>query len=184
MLGNNTKTIIISIVSVLAVILLGVFIVQGSRNKAIAMEETIEQSKSDIDVQIDRKINLLTELAECVKHYDEHEYNTLMDVIAARNEGSNAGDVNATEIVNQVKVVAEAYPELKSQENYVTLMNNISETENLLAQHKKACNSAIRNYRSYVRSFPARSFLGMAGYEVIDYELYQTTSTDTTMTLF
>lgn len=180
---ENYKTIIITVVSVIAVLLLGVFIVQGPKNKAIFLEETVEQSKSDIDTQIDRKINVLTELAEVVKHYDEHEYKTIVDAIAARNN-NDGGDVNTKEVITEIKAVAEAYPELKSQDNYARLMDNVSECENLLSQHKKAYNSSVKKYRQYVRSFPARMFLNMTGYDVIKYDLYQTTNADNTLKLF
>ena len=177
------KTTIITVSAVIAVIILGIFIVQGSKNKAINLEETVEQAKSDIDTQIDRKANLLTELAEVVKHYDEYEAQALINVIAARYDNPG-GDFDATTVMNQIKVVAEAYPELKSQTNYTNLMNNISECENLLAQHKKAYNSAVKSYRTYTRSFPARMFLSMSGYETIQYELYESSNTDEALKLF
>lgn len=177
----NYKFVGICAAAVLAIILLSIFIVQGSCNGAISRELAIEESRSDIDVNIDRKINLLTELAECVKQYNQHEYNTLMAVINQRTAGD---DVSATDIVNEIKVTAEAYPELKSQENYTKLMDNISETENLLMQHKKAYNSAVKEYKRYVRSFPARIFLKQGGYSVVEYDLYSTTNTDQSMNLF
>ena len=176
------KTVLVTIGAVVAVVLCIVFGVQHSQNKAINYEETIANCQSDIDVQIDRKINVLSELAECVKQYDKHEYETLTAVISAR-EG-NKGDVDANEIVAQINAVAEAYPELKSNENYKTLMTEVSTTENLLMVHKKAYNTEVKRYNSYCRKFPTRWNLSITGYEKVDYEYYSTTNTDKPMTLF
>lgn len=174
---KNHKTLIISIIAVLAVILLAVFIVQGSGNKAITYEESVETAKADVDTQLARRYNVLNELAECVKQYDKHEYDTLLAVISAR--GKNMTETEAEEITAQINAVAEAYPELKSQENYKQFMTEIATTENLIASYKQAYNNSVKSYNRYCRSFPARSFLSMVGYEVQQYEYYKTDKTDT-----
>lgn len=88
-------------------------------------------------------------------------------------------------IRNQISAVAEAYPDLKSQENYKQFMTEIATTENLIASYKQAYNNSVKSYNRYCRSFPARVFLGMIGYEVQQYEYYQTDKTDTEpLTLF
>ena len=176
------KTVLVSIGVGVVLILCIIFGVQHSQNKAIGYEETIAQCQSDIDVQIDRKISVLSELAECVKQYDKHEYETLTAVISAR--GGKSGDVDANEIVAQINAVAEAYPELKSNENYKTLMTEVSTTENLLMTHKKAYNTSVRQYNNYCRRFPTRLNLSITGYEKADYQYYSTTNTDKPMTLF
>ena len=175
------KTVLVSIGVGLVFILCIIFGVQHSQNKAIGYEETIAQAQSDIDVQIDRKINVLTELTECVKQYDKHEYETLTAVISARGA---KGDVDADEIVAQINAVAEAYPELKSNENYQTLMTEVSTTENLLMTHKKAYNTAVKQYNNYCRRFPTRFNLAITGYEKVDYQYYSTENTDKPMNLF
>lgn len=174
---KNYKSLLIGIVVVVLLVLMMVFIVQGSQNKAIGLEENVQTAQSDIDVQIDRRFNVLTELAECVKKYDEHEYNTLVDVINAR--GENITDSQAQDVVAQINAVAEAYPDLKSNENYQQLMTEISTTENLMSRYKQAFNQSVKEYNRYVRSFPHKQFLNMTGYEVISYEYYETDKTDT-----
>ena len=145
--------------------------VVGAKNTAISLEETVQTSKSDIDVQLSNRFNKLTELAECVKKYDEHEYKTLVEVIAAR--GKNMSNSEAKQCLAAFSRVEERYPELRSQENYKNLMTEISLTENHLAQHKKAYNSFIKDYRKHCRSFPASIFLSFCGYEMIDFEYYK-----------
>ena len=69
-----------------------------------------------------------------------------------------------------ITAVAEAYPELKSNENYKTLMNELSMTENMIAEYRSNYNKQIKEYKRYVRKFPTRQFLGLLGYEVQEYE--------------
>ena len=173
---KNYKTLIISIAAIAAVILMMVFAVQGAGNKAIGYEESVQTAKADVDTQLQRRYNVLTELAECVKQYDKHEYETLLAVIEAR--GSNISESEAEEVVAQINAVAEAYPELKSQENYKQFMTEIATTENLIANYKQAYNSSIKSYNRYVRKFPSRQFLILIGYEVQSYEYYSTDKTD------
>lgn len=110
---KSKKTVFIIIGIVAAVILMGVFICQGSRNIAISYEEQIKTAKSDIKVQEKRRADLIPNLVDCVKQYDKHEYQTLMDVVNAR--GTNS-DEFVEEIQTMINAVAEAYPELKSSE--------------------------------------------------------------------
>ena len=173
---KNHKTLIISIAAFAAVILMIVFALQGSGNKAIGYEESVETAKADVNTQLQRRYNVLTELAECVKQYDKHEYETLTAVIEAR--GANISESEADEVVAQINAVAEAYPELKSQDNYKQFMTEIATTENLIAQYKQAYNASIKSYNRYVRKFPSRQFLSLIGYEVQQYEYYSTDKTD------
>ena len=103
---KNYKTLIISIVAVLAIVLLCVFIPQHFGNRAIALEESVNTTQSDIDTQLQRRFNVLTELAECVKQYDSHEYETLTKVIEAR--GANISEQESEQVIAQINAVAEA----------------------------------------------------------------------------
>lgn len=174
---KNYKTLIISIAAGLFFVLAIVFMVQHAGNKAIGYEEAVQSAKADVDTQLQRRYNVLTELAECVKQYDKHEYETLLAVIEAR--GSNISESEAEEVVAQISAVAEAYPDLKSQENYKQFMLEIATTENLIANYKQAYNSSIQSYNRYVRKFPSRQFLEIIGYEVQQYDYYQTDKRDT-----
>lgn len=162
---KNGKIILISIVGVLAVILMCVFAVNGVQNRAISLEEQIKTADSDIKVQEKRRVDLLYNLVDTVKEYDKHEYNTLRDVVAAR--GSGGGDIS--DVTTLIAATAEAYPDLKSSENYKQLMNELSITENMIAEYRSNYNKQIKEYNRYVRKFPNKLFLNMLGYESIDY---------------
>ena len=124
---KNFKPILIGIAVVVAAILLFVFAFQGVQNKAISLEEQINTAQSEIKVQEKRRADLIPNLVDCVKAYDEHEYQTLMDVIGQRGSSS---DESVQEIRTMIQAVAEAYPDLKSSDNYKELMNELATTEN------------------------------------------------------
>ena len=161
------KLTLIILAGVFTVGLLCVFGVQSSQNKAFDLEEQVSTAKSDINIQEKRRADLIPNLVDCVKQYDEHEYQTLMDVIAQRGTSSDAA---VEEVQTMIAAVSEAYPELKSNENYKQLMNELSITENLIAQYRENYNKQIKEYNRYVRKFPTRMYLDMLGYEVIEFE--------------
>lgn len=162
---NKWKLPLIIGVSVVAVILLCVFGVQSSQNKAIALEEQVNTAQSDIKVQEKRRVDLVYNLADCVKQYDKHEADTLTAIAEGR---SSTGDIE--NVTTAITAVSEAYPELKSNDNYKQLMNELAMTENLIAEYRTNYNKQIKEYNRYVRKFPTRMFLDMLGYEVIDYQ--------------
>lgn len=163
---KNYKIVLIVIAVFLALTLLCVFAVQSTQNKAISLEEQISTAQSEIKVQEKRRADLIPNLVDCVKAYDEHEYQTLMDVIGQRGSSS---DESVQEIQTMIQAVAEAYPELKSSENYRELMNELATTENLIANYRSNFNKWVKNYNQYVRKFPNRQFLSVLGYDVVDY---------------
>ena len=162
---KNIKVILISVVAVLAIVLMCVFAVQGVQNKAISLEEQVNTAASDIEVQEKRRVDLIYNLVDCVKEYDKHEYETLKDTVDARSNS----DAGIQETVTNIQATAEAYPELKSNENYKELMNELSMTENMIAEYRSNYNKQIKEYKRYIRKFPNKQFLSMVGYEEIEY---------------
>lgn len=119
---------------------------------------------SDVKVQEKRRVDLVRNLADCVKQYDKHEYETLMGIAEGRG---SAGDLE--NVSTAISAVSEAYPELKSNENYKEFMNELSITENLIAEYRSNYVTQIKAYKRYVRKFPTRFYLSLLGYEVQNY---------------
>lgn len=162
---ENWKVMLIIAAGVVAVILLCVFGVQSSQNQAFALEEQVNTAESDIKVQEKRRVDLIYNLADCVKQYDKHEAETLAAIVEGRG---SAGDIeNAT---TAIAAVSEAYPELKADENYRELMNELAMTENLIAEYRSNYNKQVKAYNRYVKKFPTRIFLNMLGYERQSYQ--------------
>ncbi|WP_024295009.1 LemA family protein [Lacrimispora indolis] len=162
---KNWKVFVIGAAAVFAVILMGVFGIQGSQNKAIYLEESIQTAQSDIKVQEKRRVDLVYNLADCVKQYDKHEADTLTAIVEGRG---STGDIE--NVTTAITAVSEAYPELKSNENYKQLMTELATTENLMAQYRENYNRQVGAYNRYVKGFPARVYLDWCGYERQDYQ--------------
>lgn len=176
------KLPVIILAAVLAVALVFVFAFQGVQNHAISLEEQITTAQSEIKIQEKRRADLIPNLVDCVQAYDEHEYNTLMAVIEARGAGS---DEVVSEVMTSVNVVAEQYPELKSNDNYKQLMTELATTENLIAQTRTNYNTWVSQYNTYVRKFPNSGILSMLGYERQSFEkLNYDVSSDAPTNLF
>ena len=162
------KNIIIGLVTGLALVILGLFYVNGAKNGAILREQQITRSKADITVQEKRRSDLIPNLVECVKEYDKHEYETLVAIVANRKESS---DQISEDVQVAVSAVAEAYPELKSDETYMNLMLELAQTENLIANYRENYNSSVTDYNRYCLSFPHNVFLNILGYQMNTYEV-------------
>lgn len=161
---KNLKMAGIIVVGVLAIGLLGVFIVQGAQNNAIVLEEQVNTANSDIKVQEKRRVDLVYNLVDSVMQYDKHEAETLKSIVDGRG---STGDIE--NVTTAITAVTEAYPELKANENYKQLMNELSITENLIAEYRSNYNKQIKEYNRYVRKFPTSTFLSMLGYEQQDF---------------
>lgn len=164
---KNIKLTLIIVGVIIAMCLFGVFALNSVPNKLISYEEQITTAQSEIKIQEKRRADLIPNLVDCVKEYDKHEYETLMAVVEARGTSS---DSSVQEIQTMINAVAEQYPDLKSNENYKELMNELSTTENKIAQVRSNYNEWITKYNSYARKFPNRQILDFLGYDVTEYQ--------------
>lgn len=161
---SKWKLFLIVGAAILSVILLFVFSIQSRQDKAFTLEEQVNTASSDIKVQEKRRVDLVYNLADCVKQYDQHESETLKAIVDGRGQ---AGDIE--NVTTAITAVSEAYPELKSNENYKELMNELSITENLIAEYRSNYNKQVKEYKRYVRKFTTRICLSWLGYEVQEY---------------
>lgn len=157
---------LISLAGVVLVILMSVFAINGVQNKAIGLEEQIRAANSDIKVQEKRRVDLIYNLVDTVKEYDKHEAKTLKEVVEARGNGK--GDIG--DVTTMINAAAEAYPELKSNENYKQLMNELTITENMIAEYRSNYNKQIKGYNRYIKKFPNKQILSFLGYEIQEFE--------------
>lgn len=137
---ENWKLVLIVVAGIVAVIFMCIFGVHGAQNKAFALEEQVNAADSDIKVQEKRRVDLVYNLADCVKQYDKHEAETLTAIVEGREKVTSIENVTTA-----IAAVTEAYPELKSNENYKELMNELSITENLIAEIGRIITSKLKN---------------------------------------
>ena len=163
---NLLKLIGIVFSTVLVIVVAFIFFFNGVQNQAISLEEQVKVAYSDINVQEKRRVDLIYNLVDTVKNYDKHEAETLKSVVEARSGGK--GDIS--DVTTLISSVAEAYPELKANDNYKQLMNELSVTENLIAQYRSNYNKQIKEYNRYIKKFPNKQMLELLGYEEAGFD--------------
>lgn len=172
--------IIIGIILSILLIIVGKFVT--TNNKAISLEEQIKESKSSINIQEKRREDLLINMVDAIKSYNNYEQETMTKIIEARNQVTNGNIEEAEKIIT---MVAEQYPELKSNENYKQYMTELAVTENLIAEHRNNYNIQVKQYNKHVKTFPNSMILLMMGYERLDNTyLEYDTSEDSPKNLF
>ncbi|GAB4544769.1 MAG: LemA family protein [Phycisphaerales bacterium] len=177
------------------VVLLGVLILVvlgiGIYNKLTQLRERYKNAFAQIDVQLQRRYDLIPNLVETAKGYMAHERDTLEAVIAARNQAmgalqaasANPGDpglmakLNAGEgmlsgALGRLMAVAEAYPDLKANQNMMQLSEELTTTENKVSFSRQAYNDIVMSYNAYRKTFPPVIFAGLFGHAT-DAEFYE-----------
>lgn len=152
---------------ILSLVLMTGLVIVTAPNSAYSMEANIEEARGNITIQEKRRNDLVVNLVDTIKNYNDYEQETMTMIIEARNAASG-GDIETAS--KNIKVITEAYPELKSQDNYKHLMNELSISENTISNYRLSLNRNINDYKRHVRKFPKRFMLSIAGYEVQTYD--------------
>jgi LemA protein len=158
------------VIGVIVVVLL--FVVVGAYNRLVALDQAADQSFADIDVQLKQRQDLIPNLVEAVKGYAGHERATLDAVTAARAAAAGATTVNEkvqaenmlTGALGRLFAVAEAYPDLKANTNFLQLQTELADIENKLAAARRFFNNAVAEFNAVRRQFPTVLFAGMFGF--------------------
>jgi LemA protein len=162
---------------ILAIVALLVLWVIGVQRKLVEKDELCKNALSQIGVQQASRWDALTALVELVKSYNEHEYNTLRDVIAQRKNitgESTVAEAQAQEqvltgLVRNINLVAEQYPELKANENYAKAMDSVNLYENQVRLSRMTFNDTVTKYNKEIRQFPTSLVAGILGFNTRDY---------------
>lgn len=153
------------------IVLIGIFIA-SMYNSLVRLSNNRENAFADIDVQLKQRHDLVPQLVETVKGYAAHEKETLDRVIQARNGAISAKSIDEkiaaenmlTSALSGLKVTLEAYPDLKANQNFFQLQEEISDIENKLAAVRRYFNSATKELNNAVETFPSNIFAGMFGF--------------------
>jgi len=156
----------------------------GNYNTLVSLRNRFKNAYSQIDVQLKRRYDLIPNLVETIKGYMQHERNTLEAVIAARNVAASANTNAArqpgspaamkelasaegalTGMLGRLFAVAEAYPDLKANQNMARLMEELSSTENKVAFARQAYNDSVMTYNTTREKFPSTLIAGTFHFE-------------------
>lgn len=147
-------------------------------NGLVRMRNRAKEAIADIDVQLKRRFDLIPNLVETVKGYAKHEKGVLESVTKARAEVSNAsGDPLEREAqenmlsstLKTLFAVAENYPDLKANANFLELQRELSDTENKIQASRRFYNTTVRDLNTKIESFPTNMIAGMIGFSQMDF---------------
>ncbi len=160
--------LIIVLILIVLIVLGAVGWAVGAYNGLVGLRNRVQESWRQIDVELNRRYELIPNLVETVRGYAAHEHNTLEDITRLRNQAAAlAGQGGATPsearaqaeeqlsgAVHQLLVSVEAYPDLKSNTNFLELQRQLTETEDRIAAGRRYYNANVRSYNTKVESFP------------------------------
>lgn len=163
----STFTILLVIVAALAAFAIGIY------NKLVKNKNLVEEGWSGIDTQLKRRANLIPNLIETVKGYATHEREALEEVTSLRTRAMSTTDIAErgaaegmlSQALGRLFAVAEAYPDLKANENFIGLQDDLSETENQIQLARRYYNGTARNMNVLVQSFPSNIVAGFFSFD-------------------
>jgi len=170
-----TNYLIIGIVAIIALLMVFMY------NKFVRLKNQVEEAWSGIDVQLKRRYDLIPNLVQTVKTYAIHEKDTFESIVHLRNAAqkvpdgqvsrqANAENMLATALGN-INILAENYPDLKANTNYVELQKSLAEVEDNLQQARRYYNATVRDNNIYVESFPSMIVAKIGGFH--DNEFFE-----------
>lgn len=173
----NLKKSYIVIAIVLAIILMPITMIISSYNSLVQLDEQVNGQWAQVENQLKRRSDLIPNLVNTVKGFAAQEQEVLIGVTEARSRLQTAStpqqlaEANSelTTALSRLNVVVERYPELKSNENFIRLQDELAGTENRIAVARRDYNEAARVYNSRIRRFPTNIVASMFGFEKREY---------------
>ena len=166
----------IALIVILVIVVVLVVAVIGLYNNLVKLRNMVDNAWAQIDVQLQRRLDLIPNLVETVKGYASHERGTLEEVTQARTavmnaptpEGKMQADGILTGALKNLFAVAEAYPDLKANANFQQLQAELSNTEDKISYMRQSYNDTVMKFNTAIQTVPAVLFAGMMGFKQRD----------------
>jgi len=163
--------VIVIILAVMAMVLV------PSYNKFVNLEEDVDQAYAQVENQLQRRLDLIPNLVNTVKGFASHEKEIISDIADSRArlagaqgpEDQAAANTELSGAISRLLVVVENYPDLKANENFRQLMDELSGTENRIGVARKDYNDVVSNYNRQVKRFPGKIIASILGYDEKEY---------------
>src|SRR5436305_11739251 len=163
--------ILVIVVVALIALMFGQYV--GVRNTLVQKNEAVKAAWSQVDIVLQRRADLIPNLVETVKGYAKQEQTVFGDIAKARSTLLSAGNPSAKIAANQqldgalgrLLAIVENYPQLRSNENFLRLQDELAGTENRIAVERKRYNDSLQDYNTYIGQFPNSIWANMAGFK-------------------
>jgi LemA protein len=170
---SGKRNLIIVIVVILFIVFAIYSLFAGNYNKFVKMDVAIKAAWSQVENQLQRRYDLIPNLVETVKGFAKQEKSVFVEVTNARAKVGGAGTVpdkiaannQLSGALSRLLLVVERYPDLKSNQNFMKLQDELAGTENRIAVERMRYNEAVKVYNQAIRSFPANILAGMYGFK-------------------
>lgn len=171
MAGRSRNLLILLVI--IAVVVVGLYsYLKGTYNDLVSLDEGVKAAWAQVENQLQRRVDLIPNYVETVKGYAEHEKDVFLKVTEARARATGAGTIpekiaannELTTTLGRLLVVVERYPDLKANQNFIRLQDELAGTENRIAVERRRYNETVRGYNVRVRSFPTNLLAGMFGF--------------------
>jgi LemA protein len=172
--GLIVVIVLILIVGVIGLVAFGQYV--GVKNRLVTKNEAVKASWSQVDIVLQRRADLIPNLVETVKGFATQEQTVFGDIAKARSALLSAGTPQEKIAANgqldgalgRLLIVVENYPQLKSNEQFLRLQDELAGTENRIAVERKRYNDTLQDYNTYIQQFPNSIFAGWAGFKPND----------------
>ncbi len=169
--GLIAVLVVIAVIALIAFMTFGQYV--GVRNTLVTKNEAVKAAWSQVDIVLQRRADLIPNLVETVKGYAQQEQTVFGDIAKARSALLSAGTPQDKIAANgqldgalgRLLLIVENYPQLKSNENFLRLQDELAGTENRIAVERKRYNDSLQDYNTYVQQFPNNIFAGWAGFK-------------------
>jgi LemA protein len=163
--------VVILVVGLIGLIFFGQYV--STKNTLVQKNEAVKAAWSQVDIVLQRRADLIPNLVETVKGYAQQEQTVFGDIAKARSALLSAGSPQEKIAANgqldgalgRLLLIVENYPQLKSNENFLRLQDELAGTENRIAVERKRYNDTLQDYNTYVQQFPQSLFAGWAGFK-------------------
>jgi len=168
---KKTLIVVVAVIVLLAISAYSFF--AGNYNKFVRLDQDVKSAWAQVENQLQRRFDLISNLVETVKGYAKHEKDVLIEVTNARAKVGGAGTVpdkiaannELSGALSRLLLVVERYPDLKANQNFLALQDELAGTENRIAVERMRYNEAVKTYNRAIKSFPANLLAGMFGFK-------------------
>lgn len=169
--------LVVGLIAIVVIALIFIVSAVGSYNRLVSLNEKVKTALSQIDNQLQRRNDLIPNVVETVKGYAAHEEEVFTKIAESRSKLAGAATIEdrasaSSELsgaISRLLVIAENYPELKANQNFQQLIDNLENTENRLAIARMDYNNIAREYNTAIKKFPTVILANLFGFDEYDY---------------